>query len=224
MKVKIINKSHHQLPAYATLQSAGMDLRANLEEPVTLKPLERKLIPTGLFMALPDGYVPSVQSPSGSDASLDNRTFAPVGNLYSGVRCSCISDFRRGQFAYRFVAIQQSAHSGPGISGREVGLELFFQPGIIAAAHRVIRYAVGEVKIQPAIGKRDFLYLEMCAVHSRPYGVEAVDGPDCFNEDFLVDYAPGTYIRKPGQEKPKRNSNLFHRLHRYRACISLSFL
>ena len=65
MKVKIINKSHHQLPAYATLQSAGMDLRANLEEPVTLKPLERKLIPTGLFMALPDGYEAQVRPRSG---------------------------------------------------------------------------------------------------------------------------------------------------------------
>ncbi|MBQ0060980.1 MAG: dUTP diphosphatase [Bacteroidales bacterium] len=65
MKVKIINKSHHQLPAYATLQSAGMDLRANLEEPVTLNPLERKLIPTGLFMALPDGYEAQVRPRSG---------------------------------------------------------------------------------------------------------------------------------------------------------------
>lgn len=65
MNVKIINKSHHQLPAYATLQSAGMDLRANLEEPVTLKPLERKLIPTGLFMALPDGYEAQVRPRSG---------------------------------------------------------------------------------------------------------------------------------------------------------------
>ena len=65
MNVKIINKSHHQLPAYATLQSAGMDLRANLEEPVTLNPLERKLIPTGLFMALPDGYEAQVRPRSG---------------------------------------------------------------------------------------------------------------------------------------------------------------
>ena len=56
MEVKIINKSHHPLPAYATELSAGMDIRANLTEPVVLKPLERKLIPTGLYIALPEGY------------------------------------------------------------------------------------------------------------------------------------------------------------------------
>ena len=56
MKVQIINKSHHQLPAYATALSAGMDIRANLSEPVVIKPLERKLISTGLYIALPEGY------------------------------------------------------------------------------------------------------------------------------------------------------------------------
>lgn len=65
MIVKIINKSHHPLPQYATPQSAGMDLRANLEEPVTLAPLERKLIPTGLYMALPAGYEAQVRPRSG---------------------------------------------------------------------------------------------------------------------------------------------------------------
>ena len=56
MQVKIINTSRHALPAYATEAAAGMDLRANLSEPVTLKPLERRLIPTGLFIELPVGY------------------------------------------------------------------------------------------------------------------------------------------------------------------------
>ncbi len=65
MKVQIINKSHHALPEYATPQSAGMDLRANLDEPVTLAPLERKLIPTGLYMALPAGYEAQVRPRSG---------------------------------------------------------------------------------------------------------------------------------------------------------------
>lgn len=65
MEIKIINKSHHALPEYATPQSAGMDLRANLDEPVTLMPLERKLIPTGLFMALPAGYEAQVRPRSG---------------------------------------------------------------------------------------------------------------------------------------------------------------
>ncbi len=65
MKVEIINKSHHPLPQYATPQSAGMDLRANLNESITLKPLERTLVPTGLFMALPQGYEAQVRPRSG---------------------------------------------------------------------------------------------------------------------------------------------------------------
>ncbi len=65
IKVKIINKGHQQLPAYATPQSAGMDLRANIDAAITLKPMERKLIPTGLFMALPEGYEAQVRPRSG---------------------------------------------------------------------------------------------------------------------------------------------------------------
>ena len=65
MKVQIINKSHHQLPQYATPQSAGVDLRANLNEPVTLEPLQRALIPTGLFISLPVGYEAQVRPRSG---------------------------------------------------------------------------------------------------------------------------------------------------------------
>lgn len=65
MKVKIINKSRHQLPEYATAQSAGVDLRANIDSPVVLPPLGRALIPTGLYMALPDGYEAQVRPRSG---------------------------------------------------------------------------------------------------------------------------------------------------------------
>ena len=65
MKVKIVNKSHHPLPHYATVSSAGMDVRANLTEPVELKPLERKLIPTGLYIALPEGYEAQIRPRSG---------------------------------------------------------------------------------------------------------------------------------------------------------------
>jgi len=65
MEVKIINKSKHLLPAYETECSAGMDLRANLESAVTLKPLERKLIPTGLFLELPIGYEAQIRPRSG---------------------------------------------------------------------------------------------------------------------------------------------------------------
>lgn len=65
MKVKIINLSHHSLPQYATSASAGMDLRANLTESVTLAPMERRLIPTGLFIELPEGYEAQVRPRSG---------------------------------------------------------------------------------------------------------------------------------------------------------------
>ena len=56
MEIKIVNRSRHSLPDYATIHSAGMDLRANLENPVVLKPLERSLIPTGIYIQLPNGY------------------------------------------------------------------------------------------------------------------------------------------------------------------------
>ncbi len=65
MKVQIINRSHHVLPEYATEQSAGLDLRANLEAPVELRPGERRLVPTGLFMALPQGVEAQVRPRSG---------------------------------------------------------------------------------------------------------------------------------------------------------------
>ena len=65
MKVQIVNKSGQQLPAYATELSAGMDLRADLESPVTLGPLERALVPTGLYIALPAGYEAQVRPRSG---------------------------------------------------------------------------------------------------------------------------------------------------------------
>ena len=65
MKVEIINKSKHQLPSFATALSAGMDLRANIDTPIVLQPLERKLVPTGLFMALPQGYEAQVRPRSG---------------------------------------------------------------------------------------------------------------------------------------------------------------
>lgn len=65
MKVKIVNKSHHSLPQYATASSAGMDIRAFLTEPVELKPLERKLIPTGLYIALPEGFEAQLRPRSG---------------------------------------------------------------------------------------------------------------------------------------------------------------
>ena len=65
MKIKIVNKSKHPLPEYKTKLSAGMDIRANINEIVTLKPLERKLIPTGLYIELPEGYEAQMRPRSG---------------------------------------------------------------------------------------------------------------------------------------------------------------
>ena len=65
MKVQIINKSKHQIPAYETEQSAGMDLRANIQESIVLKPLERAIVKTGLFIALPIGFEAQVRPRSG---------------------------------------------------------------------------------------------------------------------------------------------------------------
>lgn len=65
MKIKVINKSKHELPEYKTAFSAGMDLRANLEASVLLKPLERKIIPTGLYIEIPPGYEGQIRPRSG---------------------------------------------------------------------------------------------------------------------------------------------------------------
>ena len=65
MDVKIVNRSRHPLPNYSTSLSAGMDIRAHLDAPITLKPLERRLIPTGLFMELPEGFEAQIRPRSG---------------------------------------------------------------------------------------------------------------------------------------------------------------
>ena len=65
IKIQVVNRGHQQLPTYATPQSAGMDLRANLDAPITLHPMERRLIPTGLHIALPEGYEAQVRPRSG---------------------------------------------------------------------------------------------------------------------------------------------------------------
>lgn len=65
VKIKIVNRGRQQLPAYATELSAGMDLRANIDESITLNPMERRIIPTGLYIALPPGYEAQVRPRSG---------------------------------------------------------------------------------------------------------------------------------------------------------------
>lgn len=65
MQVKVINKSSNALPAYQTKSAAGLDLRADLKEPISLKPMQRMLVPTGLYMELPDGYEAQIRPRSG---------------------------------------------------------------------------------------------------------------------------------------------------------------
>ena len=65
MKVKVVNKSKHSLPHYSTIASAGMDLRANIDESIALKPLERTIVKTGIFMELPVGFEAQVRPRSG---------------------------------------------------------------------------------------------------------------------------------------------------------------
>ena len=86
MKVKVINRSHHDLPRYETPLSAGMDVRANLDEPVTLKPLARALIPTGLFVELPAGYEMQVRPRSGLAAKYGLTVLNAPGTIDADYR------------------------------------------------------------------------------------------------------------------------------------------
>lgn len=90
MKVEIINKSKHQLPAYETVLSAGMDLRANIDAPIELQPLQRTLVPTGLYMALPAGYEAQVRPRSGLAAKKGVTVLNSPGTIdadYRGEVC-----------------------------------------------------------------------------------------------------------------------------------------
>ncbi|MDL2315327.1 dUTP diphosphatase [Bacteroidales bacterium OttesenSCG-928-C19] len=101
MKVKIVNKSHHQLPAYETIGSAGMDLRACLKESVTLKPLERALIPTGLFIELPLGYEAQVRPRSGLALKKGIGVLNSPGTIdadYRGEICVILINFSTEDF------------------------------------------------------------------------------------------------------------------------------
>ena len=87
MKVKVINRSRHELPQYETPQSAGLDIRANVDSPVVLKPLERKLVPTGLYVELPVGYEAQIRH------ALGRNKGAGFPQSFSSERQAC----RRGQ-------------------------------------------------------------------------------------------------------------------------------
>ena len=101
MEIKIINKSHHSLPEYATPQSAGLDLRANIDASITLNPFERKLIPTGLFMALPAGYEAQVRSRSGLALKKGIVVFNSPGTIdadYRGEICVILANMSNEPF------------------------------------------------------------------------------------------------------------------------------
>ncbi len=86
MKVNIINKSKHQTPSYETLASAGMDLRANIDDPIVLKPLERTIIKTGLYIALAKGYEAQVRPRSGLAAKFGITVLNAPGTIDADYR------------------------------------------------------------------------------------------------------------------------------------------
>lgn len=81
MKVRIVNKSQFDLPQYATAQAAGLDLKANIEEPIVLKPLERCFVPTGLYVELPDSYEAQVRPRSGLAAKMGITVLNSPGTI-----------------------------------------------------------------------------------------------------------------------------------------------
>ena len=83
LNVKIVNKSNHQLPNYATVGSAGMDLKANTLEPIVLKPMERYLFPTGIYIQLPEGYEAQIRPRSGLAAKYGITVTNCVGTIDS---------------------------------------------------------------------------------------------------------------------------------------------
>ena len=101
MKVQVINKSKHQLPQYATGQSAGMDIRANLAEPIVLKPLQRCLVPTGLYIALPKGFEAQIRPRSGLALKKGIGVLNSPGTIdadYRGEICIILINFSAEEF------------------------------------------------------------------------------------------------------------------------------
>lgn len=101
MKVQVINKSKHQLPQYATGQSAGMDIRANLDEPIVLEPLQRCLVPTGLYIALPKGFEAQIRPRSGLALKKGIGVLNSPGTIdadYRGEICIILINFSAEEF------------------------------------------------------------------------------------------------------------------------------
>jgi dUTP pyrophosphatase len=125
MIIKVINRSVFPLPQYATKASAGMDLRANLDEPLQLQPLERALIPTGLYMQLPEGYEAQVRPRSGLAISQGITCLNAPGTIDS--------DYR-GEVKVILINLDQQAHS---IQPGDRIAQLVVQPVVHAAWQEV---------------------------------------------------------------------------------------
>ena len=132
MEVKIINKSHHPLPGYATPLSAGMDIRANLTEPVVLKPLERKLIPTGLYIALPEGYEAQMRPRSGLALKHGITLLNTPGTIDA--------DYR-GEIGIILINLSSESYLSDGDHGS--------QPGRLAAGGSAGRHRTGSRRFRP---------------------------------------------------------------------------
>jgi len=127
MELRIINGSHHALPRYETSQSAGMDLRANLDEPITLHPMERRLIPTGLRMALPAGYEAQVRPRSGLALKHGITVLNTPGTIdadYRGEVCVILINFGQEPFVIndgeRIAQMVIARHEQPELVAVEV--------------------------------------------------------------------------------------------------------
>ena len=117
MNIQVINKSKHPLPAYATELSAGMDIRANLSEPITLEPLQRCLVPTGLYIALPKGFEAQVRPRSGlaikkgiTGLNLSSETFV----IEDGERIAQMVIAKHEQPAWQEVEVLDETERGAG--------------------------------------------------------------------------------------------------------------
>lgn len=125
MRLYVVNKSHHPLPSYETEGASGMDLRAYLSEPVTLKPLERTLIPTGLFVEIPEGHEGQVRPRSGLSIKHGISLINAVGTIDS--------DYR-GELKIPVVNLSQEAYT---ISDGERIAQLIIAPYTRVTCHRV---------------------------------------------------------------------------------------
>ncbi len=104
LKIQVVNTGHQPLPAYATSQSAGLDLRANLSEPIVLHPMERVLVPTGLHIALPDGYEAQVRPRSGLALKFGVTVLNTPGTIdadYRGELKVLLVNFSKDDFVVR---------------------------------------------------------------------------------------------------------------------------